>query len=115
MTKSIITIKNPWAYLICSGVKDIENRTWKTKYRGLLYIHSSKIPVKGNVAPAPSGAIIGSVELVDCIRNSNSPWAMYNHWHWVIKNPILFDNPILNVSGKIGLWQISEAVSVPIS
>ena len=36
-----LSVKNPISYLICAGVKDIENRTWKTDYRGRLYIHSS--------------------------------------------------------------------------
>ena len=30
----ILSICQPWAYLISSGSKNIENRTWPTKYRG---------------------------------------------------------------------------------
>jgi len=40
--EKVISVKNPWGYLICSGLKDVENRTWKTSYRGRLYIHASK-------------------------------------------------------------------------
>jgi len=29
----IISIKQPWASLIAGGAKDVENRTWSTKYR----------------------------------------------------------------------------------
>lgn len=29
-----LTIKQPWASLIVHGIKDIENRTWRTDYRG---------------------------------------------------------------------------------
>ena len=39
-----ISIKQPWAYLIASGIKDIENRTWKCpeKYIGTrVLIHAS--------------------------------------------------------------------------
>ncbi len=36
-----LSVKNPWGYLICAGIKDVENRTWKTDYRGELYIHAS--------------------------------------------------------------------------
>lgn len=25
----LLTIKQPWASLICLGIKDVENRTWK--------------------------------------------------------------------------------------
>ena len=37
-----ISLKQPWADLIVNGIKDIENRTWKTSYRGKLFIHASK-------------------------------------------------------------------------
>jgi len=36
-----ITIKQPWASLICEGIKNVENRTWKTKVRGRVLIHAS--------------------------------------------------------------------------
>ena len=36
-----ISVKQPWASLIISGIKDIENRKWKTNYRGRVLIHAS--------------------------------------------------------------------------
>ncbi len=39
-----LSIKQPWLYLICEGVKTIETRVWETKYRGDLLLCSSKIP-----------------------------------------------------------------------
>ena len=39
-----ISIKQPWAALIAAGIKTIENRTWKTNYRGQILIHAGKIP-----------------------------------------------------------------------
>lgn len=72
------------------------------------------------------GAIIGSVEIVDCVLNHPSIWAektdllglsetyykIYSSvinvppiiHNWVLANPILFDKPILNVKGKLGFW-----------
>lgn len=41
MKVKCLSVKNPISYLICSGIKDVENRTWKTNYRGKIYIHSS--------------------------------------------------------------------------
>lgn len=38
----VLTVKQPWAHLIVDNIKDVENRTWQTKYRGELYIHTSK-------------------------------------------------------------------------
>jgi len=41
MEMKCLSVRNPISYLICAGIKDVENRTWKTDYRGRLYIHSS--------------------------------------------------------------------------
>ena len=62
-------------------------------------------------------AIIGSVEIVDCVINHTSIWAEKTHYpvnpkehpvkpiyNWVVADPILFDKPILNVKGMLGFW-----------
>lgn len=36
-----ISIRQPWAWAICSGFKTVENRTRKTSYRGRVAIHAS--------------------------------------------------------------------------
>jgi len=36
-----LSVKQPYAALICAGIKTVENRTWKTSYRGGLLIHAS--------------------------------------------------------------------------
>lgn len=133
-----LSVRQPWANLIVYGIKDIENRTWRTKFRGRIYIHApAKIDKDPNVDTPMrikamrifyrnnhdkredflnntwgplwdnqfTSSIIGSVEIVDCIRDSKSVWADPDCWHWVLKDPILFDNPILNVKGKLSLWE----------
>jgi hypothetical protein len=37
-----LTVKQPWASAIIYGDKDIENRVWRTGYRGRLLIHAGK-------------------------------------------------------------------------
>ncbi len=37
-----LSIKQPWAWAILNAGKDIENRNWKTNFRGKFYIHASK-------------------------------------------------------------------------
>ena len=56
-----LSVKQPWANLIASGLKTIETRTWATAYRGPLLIVSSKRP---NIPPA--GSAVAIAELVDC-------------------------------------------------
>ncbi len=41
MEVTCLSVPNPVSYLICAGVKDVENRDWKPEYRGTIYIHSS--------------------------------------------------------------------------
>jgi len=37
-----LSIMQPWAWLIVNGHKNIENREWSTKFRGLVAIHAGK-------------------------------------------------------------------------
>ncbi|MBB2148795.1 ASCH domain-containing protein [Pedobacter gandavensis] len=131
-----LSIKNPWAMLIAHGIKDIENRTWKTTHRGRIYIHSSAKSTGDNVVKLlndrgqlmiisdsqyhsvigrnPNSAIIGEVDIVDCVISHESIWAekaepgekpIYN---WVLTNPVLYDHPIENVKGALNLWNYSK-------
>jgi len=161
-----LSVRQPYASLICYGVKTVENRTWKTDYRGRMLIHASgkHLSFYANEIPdsfldkwydwmeadCPSGApesyenmyrmsddihefygitpddsdpaktinneanrkkyffraasIIGEVELVDIIRDSRDEFALSNNYHWILKNPILYENPIKNVMGRLRLW-----------
>ena len=47
MKVKCLSVRNPLSYLICAGIKDIEDRSWQTKYRGPIFIHSSG-QVEGN-------------------------------------------------------------------
>lgn len=88
-----LSIRQPWAWLILHAGKDIENRDWPTKYRGPLLIHAGKgmtrdeyengvltlEEIRPNLALPPfeelqRGGIVGSAVLVDCVRESDSPW-----------------------------------------
>lgn len=71
----VITVKQPFATLIVKGVKQYEFRTWKTKYRGDILIHAGKGVDKKALArfkhfgfDYPSGCILGSVTIVDCVK-----------------------------------------------
>lgn len=99
MKMKTLTIKQPWAYLICSGIKDIENRTWKCpqKYIGQrvlihaglakqeslqhllsiqqLQIVNNRISYVEDSRLFTKGAIIGSAKIVDCVINHPSVWA----------------------------------------
>lgn len=129
-----LSIKNPWAYLIATGFKDVENRSWPTNYRGKILIHATAkdspiaftahtvlTPVQFNLLPNSDkiklfdanfvrSAIIGEVEIVGCIGNSESVWAEPRQWHWQLKNAVLYDKPILNVKGSLSLWEYANKI-----
>lgn len=39
---SYLSVRQPWAHAIVTGIKPIENRSWKTSFRGPLLIHAGK-------------------------------------------------------------------------
>lgn len=75
----VLSIIEPWATLIKEKKKFIETRSWKTSYRGELYIHASSKKIKENDehtsellslipnVPMEYGHIICRCKLVDCI------------------------------------------------
>ncbi|EGQ13669.1 ASCH domain-containing protein [Prevotella pallens] len=45
-----LSVRQPWASLLVSGLKDIENRTWAPNYKGRILIHASSTKVPKNFA-----------------------------------------------------------------
>ena len=98
--KVAISIRQPWAWLIVEGLKDIENRTWPTRFKGRVLIHAGKtmtrdeyescvIFVSGighlltkadfffptfEMLQAELGGIVGECEITGCVTESQSPW-----------------------------------------
>ena len=113
--KCCLTVRPPWAQAIFILGKGVENRSWYTNHRGLLYIHAGVrtdpaglllVPADRLTDPllAARGVILGSVELVDCVRDARSRWAAKGAWHWVLENPRLLRHPIPAV-GRLGFWR----------
>lgn len=108
-----LTLHAQWAAAIFKLGKDVENRTWSTDYRGPLAIHAGRnldrqICKKLGLDPdtITTRAILGTVELVDVVRNSRSSWAMRGHYHWILENPRLLDRP-KNHSGQQRLHHVT--------
>lgn len=109
-----LTVRQPWASLIAAGLKDVENRTWRTNYRGLLAIHAGSgtdrhaLDTYGhlldNPDQLPHGAIIAVATLTDCVQDHESPWAIPGQWHWLLADP----RPLrpFHAKGRLGLWEI---------
>lgn len=129
----VLTIKEPFASLLAQQKKHIETRSWKTNYRGELYIHAGlqKIDFKDEriqnllaLLDDPNlkyGHIIAKCELKDCIYMDESflkeieqnPQEkicgeyQLGRYAWVIENIELLEHPI-EAKGKLSIWNYQE-------
>ena len=70
----VLSIRQPYADHVIFGMKWCENRTWRTHYRGELFIHASRWDGPSDQATPGNGevgSIIGSVQLVDVVGDSH--------------------------------------------
>jgi ASCH domain len=96
-----LAVRQPWAWLIVSGFKDIENRSRRTHHRGPLLIHASlsrdsftenvQLVKKKHGISVPleieRGGIVGVVEVIDCVESHKSKWFLSGNFGWVLANP----------------------------
>lgn len=117
-----LSIRQPWAWLIVNGFKDVENRTWKSSFRGSLLIHASKtvdyfgydyITSKLGVdLPHHSlinrGGIVGFAEITDCVLKYNSKW-FTGPYGFLIRDPKPLE--FIPLQGKLGFFDVPETVN----
>lgn len=106
-----LSIQQPWASLIATGIKDVEVRSWDTSHIGKILIHASskkvtaslydKIPMElsAEIENAqlygllpfddvlPTSAIIGYVEISDCVQQQvDSLWSgCDSDYNWIFQ------------------------------
>lgn len=129
----VISLTEPFATLIKKKKKRIETRSWKTSYRGELYIHASSTRVpkewKENKElmnlvqeELTFGKIICKCNLVDCIEMTEE-WidklkkeqpeeyvcGIYEkgRYAWVLEKIEPLEEPI-TVKGHLGIWNYEE-------
>lgn len=118
----VLTVKQPWAWALISGPKRVENRTWETSYRGPLLIHAGKshsdLTLARDLFELPDhldfGAIIGVVDLVDCVPIAsvkNDPFAE-GPWCWITTNPRPLSESY-RCNGALGLWSPPPGLILP--
>jgi len=154
-----ISLWQPWASAVALGSKKIETRHWSTGYRGPLAIHAAKRKVAREFSDfendgawigvffdilwggpdrlrdvLPFGAIVGTVDLVDCRPTESIAPDLLDapHWPlleapkelfewterqlgdfypgrfgWVFQNPVAFKRPIPYV-GRQGFFDVPD-------
>ena len=132
----VLSITEPMATLICLGKKKIETRSWKTNYRGELYIHASLTKIRKewkdnkelmNLLDNSSlnyGNIICKCNLVDCvymdndfinkIKKDNQEYicGIYElgRYAWILENVEILAASI-KVKGHLGIWNYEEEIN----
>ena len=117
----LLSIQQPWAWLIVKGYKDVENRTWPTRYRGPFLVHAGqKFDPEGFAwvherfpeieMPAPEaferGGVVGLATLANCFApgalSVASPWYA-GQYAFVLTNarPL----PFRPCRGKLGFFK----------
>jgi hypothetical protein len=117
-TMKALSIRQPWAWLIVNGHKDIENRSRRTLLRETILVHAAKgmtleeydaaneiAERQGVELPAfedlERGGIVGQVKITDCVDVDLSPW-FFGEWGYVLKDakPL----PFQPCQGKLGFF-----------
>ena len=121
----VITVKQPWAWLIAQGIKPVENRTWKTRYRGPIVIQVSAhkrsardfeaaatFAMERDIIVPPQvelerGCTVAIADLVDCVSQHDSPW-FEGPYGWVLENvrPL----PAFPLKGRLGVYDCPAGV-----
>jgi hypothetical protein len=142
-----LSVQQPFAHLILANIKRVENRTWATPYRGRIAVHATRLAVRswseifdhdgprvaideefaleadGTVLPTlsalPVGAIVGTVEVYDCLEEMDLPDELLLHdpfvsgpWVWLLRNPQWLAQPI-KCKGKLRLWEVPKGLRLP--
>lgn len=119
-----LVVRRPWAELIASGLKDVENRSRCTSYRGWLLVVAGKVWEPAAVAfaaergvtvdPDPSSHPVGAVAVVNVAGVCSAAvdgsgcdcdhWAQpgQHHWRWSSRRRLLATFPVPKVMP--GLW-----------
>ena len=135
LPKYALSVRQPWSWAIIHAGKNIENRTWRTGFRGQVCIHAAKgmtnrewddamefidqafpVPLSANHGrrasaihskEAKRGGIIGTVEIVDCVDQSDSPW-FFGGFGFVLRNPRPID--FIPVKGALGFFDWRKSI-----
>jgi hypothetical protein len=111
-----LSIQQPWAWAIIYAGKNVENRSRRTNFRGTFAVHASAksrslwaFPSRTLKPPPkdewPLGAIIGFVDLIDCIEQHRSKWYQPGFFGYVLANPRPLKKPI-QCKGILGFWEV---------
>lgn len=125
-----LSILQPWAWLIVNGHKDIENRKWRTAFRGDVLIHAGKgldldslmwlannfhelglsndlggklIAIARNEIRLDRGGIVGMATVTACVDASQSKWF---NGPWGFELAAARPVPFVPLRGALGFFEV---------
>ncbi len=128
-----LSLTEPWAMLVALELKRVETRSWRTHYRGRIYIHAAKAfprwaqdmaqeqPFRDALNrpndELPRGCLIAMAKLVDCVPTatvsvSEQERAFGDYtpgrWAWFLESVEALQHPI-PYRGSLGLFNVELA------
>ena len=105
MVFKCLSLKQPYAELLVSGMKTIEVGKWKTKFRGRFLVHASKNineqsckRLKIDQAKLVTGAVVGKASLYDVISyGSKNSFLKDKNKHFASST---YDKPNFGLPGR---------------
>jgi hypothetical protein len=129
-----LSVRQPWASYLASGLKTIELRSWPTRYRGWLWIHAGKkldldamelLRLCGD--DFSRGGLLGLAKLEECLAlDSEEIWLRVRGEHlspgwysgpcfgWRFSDALALAE-IIECPGELGLFHLSQAVAGRVS
>lgn len=108
MIVKAITLTEPWASLVVSGAKQIETRSWRTNYTGLLAIHAAKTMPVYAIDACRENFIKKALQEIGIVGNSSSALKQQFHLGCVIGLVRL--STIIEIKGY---RQIFKGIKIP--
>lgn len=131
-----LSIRQPWAWLIVNGHKDIENRDWPTPFRGRVLMHAGvtmsrryydtvvgELQLSGICPPdlprfedLQRGGFVGWTNIVDCVTSHPSRWKTENPFGAPSYGFVLRDSkpmPFVPWKGRLGFFNVPSDALPP--
>lgn len=133
-----LSLRQPWAWLVATGLKPIENRRWNTKFRGPFLIHAAKGMTRDEYDDAVDFAravnpsivvppraelafmgIVGHARIVDVLPPCGSDpslfWRPCSHaWHMPQQFGFVLADiqplPFVPVKGALGFFKVPAEI-----
>jgi len=119
----VLALRQPWAWLMTEGPKDIENRKLRWKFRGPVFVMASGTMTRREYAevkafalergvtipPASElklGGIVGQFTITDCVTEHPSEW-FFGPYGYICtdRKPL----PFVPLKGRLGIFKLEGA------